>query len=42
MGQWVVKHSNITELVIAAEVIRMGVRIDNHNWFVSHGFDGLA
>jgi hypothetical protein len=29
MSQGMVKHSNIIELVIAAEMVRMGVRIDN-------------
>jgi hypothetical protein len=36
--QWVVKHSNLIALVIAAEVIKMSVRVDNHNGFVSGSF----
>lgn len=42
MGQGMVKHSNFIELAIAAEVIRMRVRVDYHHGFVGDCLHGLA
>jgi len=41
MRGWVVEHNNILELVVAADVIGMGVGIDHDDWFVRHLFDDL-
>jgi len=42
MGEWMVKHSNMLECVIAADMIRMSMRVDNHHWFVRHCFNDLV
>src|SRR6266498_2652177 len=41
-GQRVVKHCNLVELSVAAEVIGMGVGVNHYHRFVSHSFYGLA
>ena len=42
MGQRVIKHSNFIKLTVTAEMIGMGVGVDNHHRFISYRFYGLT
>ena len=37
-----VKHGNVRKLTVAAEMVGMGVGIDNHHWFVNYLFYDLT
>jgi hypothetical protein len=42
MGQRVVKHSNFIKVTVTAEMIGMGVGVDNYHRFISDLFYGLT
>jgi hypothetical protein len=42
VSQGVVKHRDISELAIAAEMIGMRMGVDHQNWLVGHRTHGLA